>query len=226
MWVKHGHRTEESKKGAGYFSGSADSQWGTSSASYAKSIRLLNSNAWEEIENGALEFTKLGKRFKPSLVVMDACACIMDCDSDDSDSYSFTRHDDTSLQEHGALQAERAAKESGNFCDKDTSNFPSPAASDSQIQTGTHSALQPTGPMDTCQDRFSSTILLGGPGMQGTNEEVSPDTSRCWLVRTIKSRSYGRSPGTREALGVSPDRRKVDRSSAACPDEGHIPEVG
>ena len=42
-----------------------------------------------------------------------------------------------------------------------------------------------------CQDRFSSTILLGGPGMQGTNEEVSPDTSRCWLVWTIKSRSYG-----------------------------------
>ena len=32
---------------------------------------------------------------------------------------------------------------------------------------------------DRCQDRFSSTILLGGPGMQGTNEEVSPDTSRC-----------------------------------------------
>jgi len=30
-----------------------------------------------------------------------------------------------------------------------------------------------------CQDRFSSTILLGGPGMQGTNEEVSPGTSRC-----------------------------------------------
>jgi len=70
-----------------------------------------------------------------------------------------------------------------------------------------------------CQDRFSSTILLGGPGMQGTNEEVSPDTSRCWLVRTIKFGSYGRSPGTREALGVSPgfcgvspDRGKVVRS--------------
>jgi len=31
----------------------------------------------------------------------------------------------------------------------------------------------------SCQDRFSSTILLEGPGMQGTNEEVSPDTSRC-----------------------------------------------
>ena len=30
-----------------------------------------------------------------------------------------------------------------------------------------------------CQDRFSPTILLGGPGVQGTNEEVSPDTSRC-----------------------------------------------
>jgi len=30
-----------------------------------------------------------------------------------------------------------------------------------------------------CQDQFSSTILLGGPGVQGTNEEVSPDTSRC-----------------------------------------------
>ena len=58
--------------------------------------------------------------------------------------------------------------------------------------------------------------------MQGTNEEVSPDTSRCWLVRTIKSGSYGRSLDTREALGVSPgfcgvspDRGKVDRSSAA-----------
>jgi len=58
--------------------------------------------------------------------------------------------------------------------------------------------------------------------MQGTNEEVSPDTSRCWLVWTIKSGLYGRSPGTREALGVSPgfcgvspDRGKVDRSSAA-----------
>jgi len=74
-------------------------------------------------------------------------------------------------------------------------------------------------PCNYCQDRFSSTILLGGPGMQGTNEEVSPDTSRCWLVRTIKSGSYGRSPGTREALGVSPgfcgvspDRGKVVRS--------------
>ena len=42
-----------------------------------------------------------------------------------------------------------------------------------------------------CQDQFSSTILLGGPGLQGTNEEVSPDTSRCWLVQTIKSGSYG-----------------------------------
>ena len=31
----------------------------------------------------------------------------------------------------------------------------------------------------SCQDRFSSMILLEGPGMQGTNEEVSPDTSRC-----------------------------------------------
>jgi len=30
-----------------------------------------------------------------------------------------------------------------------------------------------------CQDWFSSMILLGGPGLQGTNEEVSPDTSRC-----------------------------------------------
>jgi len=30
-----------------------------------------------------------------------------------------------------------------------------------------------------CQDQFSLTILLGGPEVQGTNEEVSPDTSRC-----------------------------------------------
>jgi len=55
-----------------------------------------------------------------------------------------------------------------------------------------------------CQDWFSSMILLGGPGVQGTNEEVSPDTSRCSLVWTVKSRSYRRSLGTREALGVSP----------------------
>jgi len=55
--------------------------------------------------------------------------------------------------------------------------------------------------------------------MQGTNEEVSPDTSRCYLVRRVKSGSYGRSLGTRGALevspgfcGVSPDRGKVVRS--------------
>ena len=33
--------------------------------------------------------------------------------------------------------------------------------------------------MGLCQGWFSSTILLGGPELQGTNEEVSPDTSRC-----------------------------------------------
>ena len=37
MWAKFGCHTEESKKVAGYFSGSPDSQWGTSSASYAQS---------------------------------------------------------------------------------------------------------------------------------------------------------------------------------------------
>jgi len=58
--------------------------------------------------------------------------------------------------------------------------------------------------------------------VQGTNEEVSPDTSMCYLVQRVKSRSYGQSPGARGALGVSlgfcgvsPDRGKVDRSSAA-----------
>ena len=38
--------------------------------------------------------------------------------------------------------------------------------------------------------------------MQGTNEEVSPDTSMCYLVRRVKSGSYG----------VSPERGKVVRS--------------
>jgi len=33
--------------------------------------------------------------------------------------------------------------------------------------------------LSNCQDRFSLTVLLEGPGVQGTNEEVSPDTSRC-----------------------------------------------
>jgi len=33
--------------------------------------------------------------------------------------------------------------------------------------------------MGDCQDWFSLTILLEGSGVQGTNEEVSPDTSRC-----------------------------------------------
>ena len=66
------------------------------------------------------------------------------------------------------------------------------------------SAYQASGNVQAlCQDRFSSTILLGGPGVHGTNEEVSPDTSMCYLVQTVKSGSYGRSPGTREALGVS-----------------------
>ena len=40
--------------------------------------------------------------------------------------------------------------------------------------------------------------------MQGTNEEVSPVTSMCYLVRRVKSGSYGRSPGARGALEVSP----------------------
>jgi len=33
--------------------------------------------------------------------------------------------------------------------------------------------------LGVCEDQFSSTILLEGPGLQGTNEGVSPDTSRC-----------------------------------------------
>ena len=40
--------------------------------------------------------------------------------------------------------------------------------------------------------------------MQGTNEEVSPDTSMCYLVWRVKSRSYRQSLGTRGALEVSP----------------------
>ena len=40
-------------------------------------------------------------------------------------------------------------------------------------------ALASVASLSLCQDQFSSTILLGGPWMQGTNEEVSPDTSRC-----------------------------------------------
>ena len=39
--------------------------------------------------------------------------------------------------------------------------------------------LAQLGDKGLCQDRFSSMILLGGPGVQRTNEEVSPDTSRC-----------------------------------------------
>ena len=30
-----------------------------------------------------------------------------------------------------------------------------------------------------CQNRFSSTVLLEGPGGQETNEDISPDTSGC-----------------------------------------------
>ena len=145
----------------------------------------MNHDAWEEVENGALKFTKSGKRFKPSLVVTDAHACIVDCNSDDSDSFSFTGHD---KQEHGAFQGERTAKESGNFPDEDASNSPSLAASqilNSHVQTGTQPApqqlvsrdavlLQPTGLMDTCRQLPPLALVC--------SENASPFASRASAI--------------------------------------------
>lgn len=127
MWTEDGCHTDTSKRQAGNFSGSADCQWGISSASYVQLIKKLKSDTWEEIVNGALKFAKLGKRsFKPSPVVTNARACIIDSDSeDDSDSFSFTEHDNTPQE--------------------DAFIFPSPAVLqdlDSCTQSGTQSAPQ------------------------------------------------------------------------------------
>lgn len=131
MWTDDGCRTDKSRKEAGNFSGSADCQWGISSALYAQSIGKLKSDAWEEITNEALKFAKLsGKQsFKVSpAVVADARACIIDSNSEDdnSDSSSF-------------IEFDNIAQEDAYY------NFPPRAVSrvlDPCIQSGTRSAPQ------------------------------------------------------------------------------------
>lgn len=84
MWTQGGRRSDLSKRLAGVFSGNLQSKWGISSASYARSIVKLTSPAWEEIEGGALEHAKHGRRFKAvSPVDEDARACIIDWNSED-----------------------------------------------------------------------------------------------------------------------------------------------
>jgi len=91
MWVGSSYCTEESKRLVGNFLGNSQCKWGTSSASYAQSIGMLTGVAWEEIEDGALEFTKHGRRFKATSPVIkeDACAHIIDCDSNEDSADSL-----------------------------------------------------------------------------------------------------------------------------------------
>ncbi|KAI6009293.1 hypothetical protein EDC04DRAFT_2610613 [Pisolithus marmoratus] len=87
--------------------GSLQTKWGISSASYVLSIGKLSGTAWEEIESGALEYAKIGRRFKaitPSLSE-DAHACIMDCNSDEDSTGNLSRDDD-GPQEHIVDQPE------------------------------------------------------------------------------------------------------------------------
>lgn len=86
MWTESGRHTEESKAATSNFSGDQQSKWGRSSASYAQSVEGLSNRSWDEIETGALEFATRGRRFKVPGMMGDACACIVDCDSEDEDT--------------------------------------------------------------------------------------------------------------------------------------------
>ncbi|KAI5996949.1 hypothetical protein EDD15DRAFT_2194665 [Pisolithus albus] len=106
MWAETGHRSEESKRLAGAFSGSPQTKWGISSASYAFSIGKLSNAAWEEIKDGALEYAKNGRRFKTSSpdITEDARACIVDCNSDEESTGSISGDDDDPQEYTAHLQ--------------------------------------------------------------------------------------------------------------------------
>ncbi|KAI5997115.1 hypothetical protein EDD15DRAFT_2194781 [Pisolithus albus] len=106
MWAETGHHSEESKRLAGAFSGSPQTKWGISSVSYAFSIGKLSNAAWEEIEDGALEYAKNGRRFKTSSpdITEDAHACIVDCNSDEESTGSISGDDDDPQEYMAHLQ--------------------------------------------------------------------------------------------------------------------------
>ena len=180
MWAKFGRCTEESKKVASHFSGSPDSQWGTSSASYAQSIEMLKSTAWEEIEDGALEFAKFGRRFKtvPS-GIKDVRAYIMDCDSDDDSISSSVNGQDENEQEHAASLVERNWEQWN--CDEDVPSPPSaltaPQILDSYTAGSQPTQLQSLVSADTAafQSRFQTTIGV----MDTTCQQLLPLTLAC-----------------------------------------------
>ena len=237
MWAKFGRRTEESKKVAGHFSGSPDSQWGTSSASYAQSIEMLKSTAWEEIEDGALEFAKFERRFKtvPS-GAKDVRAYIMDCDSDDdSISSSVNGHHENEQECAASLVVERNW-ELWN-CDEDVPSPPSaltaPQILDSHTASPQPTQLQSLVSADTAafQPRFQTTV-----GVMDTCQWLPHLTSACSQENTLpfipKTSAISLPPLTADQFSVhcspapalasenmsGPDHRQVHQYSV--PDQG------
>jgi len=181
MWAKFGCRTEESKKVAGYFSGSPDSQWGTSSASYAQSIKMLKSTAWEQIEDGALEFAKFGRRFKTaSSGIKDVHVYIMDCDSDDdSVSSSISGHNKNDSQECAASQVERNWEQWN--CDEDVPS-PCSALAASQILDFHTTSPQPTPRLQPLVSADAAAIQI--PNYYWCHGYLSTVTTSCFGLFT------------------------------------------
>ena len=215
MWAKFGRRTEESKKVTGYFSGSPDSQWGTSSASYAQSIEMLKSTAWEEIEDGALEFAKFGRQFKTaSSGIKDVRAYIMDCDSDDdSVSSSVSGHNENDSQECAASQVERNWEQWN--CDEDVPS-PRSALAASQILDFHTAGPQPTPRLQplvsadaaALQSRSQTTI-----GVTDTCQQLPPLALVCSQENTLPF-----VPGTTISLPpLTADQFSVHHSPAPAP---------
>ena len=209
MWAKFGRHTEESKKVAGHFSGSPDSQWGTSSASYAQSIEMLKSTAWEEIEDSALEFAKFGRWFKtvPS-GAKDVRAYIMDCDSDDdSISSSVNGHHENEQECAASLVVERNW-ELWN-CDEDVPSPPSaltaPQILDSHTASPQPTQLQSLVSADTAafQPRFQTTV-----GVMDTCQRLPHLTSACSQENTL--------PFVPETSAISLPPLTADQFSVHC----------
>ncbi|KIM70174.1 hypothetical protein SCLCIDRAFT_19106 [Scleroderma citrinum Foug A] len=220
MWAKFGRRTEESKKVAGHFSGSPDSH-----------------TAWEEIEDGALEFAKFGRQFKtvPS-GAKDVHAYIMDCDSDDdSISSSVNGHHENKQECAASLVVERNW-ELWN-CDEDVPSPPSaltaPQILDSHTASPQPTQLQSLVSADTAafQPRFQTTV-----GVMDTCQQLPHLTSACSQENTLpfvpKTSAISLPPLTADQFSVHcspapalasknmsrPDHRQVHQHSV--PDQG------
>ncbi|KIM58989.1 hypothetical protein SCLCIDRAFT_27693 [Scleroderma citrinum Foug A] len=182
---------------------------GAPAAPHAQSIEMLKSTTWEEIEDGALEFAKFGRRFKtvPS-GAKDVCAYIMDCDSDDNSiSSSINGHHENKQECAASLVVERNW-ELWN-CDEDMPSPPSaltaPQILDSHTASPQPTQLQSLVSADTAafQPRFQTTV-----GVMDTCQQLPHLTLACSQENTL--------PFVPETSAISLPPLTADQFSVHC----------